>query len=229
MKAMLIWSDGTEINQSIYEDKDGVSGVDRAVAQMHKEYAEHGDNPDEEYGSYEGDRDCCYCNDSEDMCHWLVVELPEDKNFVLPLLYPDAMELLRTLIDSVEDFLDDKGITPEMLPNADRESNSDAALIYGTDYDDLQTGLLSILESVSIQMITIMTRKKWQKRLQIIYRKIYCMQHIDGNRCFIAWMMCIAMRTISELKFRRKRLSRLLKSLLRIMTVMLRKMTCFGN
>lgn len=31
MKAMLIWSDGTEINQSIYEDKDGVSGVDRAV------------------------------------------------------------------------------------------------------------------------------------------------------------------------------------------------------
>lgn len=39
MKAMLIWSDGTEINQSIYEDKDGVSGVDRAVAQMHKEYA----------------------------------------------------------------------------------------------------------------------------------------------------------------------------------------------
>lgn len=104
---------------------------------MHKEYAEHGDNPDEEYGSYEGDRDCCYCNDSEDMCHWLVVELPEDKNFVLPLLYPDAMELLRTLIDSVEDFLDDKGITPEMLPNADRESNSDAALIYGTDYDDL--------------------------------------------------------------------------------------------
>lgn len=32
MKAMLIWSDGTEINQSIYEDKDGVSGVDRAVA-----------------------------------------------------------------------------------------------------------------------------------------------------------------------------------------------------
>ena len=79
MKAMLIWSDGTEINQSIYEDKDGVSGVDRAVAQMHKEYAEHGDNPDEEYGSYEGDRDCCYCNDSEDMCHWQVVELPEDK------------------------------------------------------------------------------------------------------------------------------------------------------
>lgn len=71
------------------------------------------------------------------MCHWQVVELPEDKNFVLPLLYPDAMELLRTLIDSVEDFLDDKGITPEMLPNADRESNSDAALIYGTDYDDL--------------------------------------------------------------------------------------------
>ena len=137
MKAMLIWSDGTEINQSIYEDKDGVSGVDRAVAQMHKEYAEHGDNPDEEYGSYEGDRDCCYCNDSEDMCHWQVVELPEDKNFVLPLLYPDAMELLGTLIDSVEDFLDDKGITPEMLPNADRESNSDAALIYGTDYDDL--------------------------------------------------------------------------------------------
>lgn len=31
MKAMLIWSDGTEINHSIYEDKDGISGVDRGL------------------------------------------------------------------------------------------------------------------------------------------------------------------------------------------------------
>ena len=35
MKAMLIWSDGTEINTTIFEDKDGISGVDRAKAQMH--------------------------------------------------------------------------------------------------------------------------------------------------------------------------------------------------
>ena len=125
MKAMLIWSDGTEINQSIYEDKDGVSGVDRAVAQMHKEYAEHGDNPDDAYGSFEGERSCSYCNDGEDMCQWQVVELPEEKTVTyLPIQnYPDACELLGGMVDVVEDFLEDKGITAEMLPNTDREED----------------------------------------------------------------------------------------------------------
>ena len=139
MKAMLIWSDGTEINHSIYEDKDGISGVDRAVAQMHKEYAEHGDTPDDEYGSYEGERSCSYCNDGEDMCQWQVIELPEEKTVTyLPIQnYPDACELLGGMVDVVEDFLEDKGITAEMLPNADREEDPDGALIYGSDYDTL--------------------------------------------------------------------------------------------
>lgn len=139
MKAMLIWSDGTEINHSIYEDKDGISGVDRAVAQMHKEYTEHGDTPDDEYGSYEGERSCSYCNDGEDMCQWQVIELPEEKTVTyLPIQnYPDACELLGGMVDVVEDFLEDKGITAEMLPNADREEGPDGALIYGSDYDTL--------------------------------------------------------------------------------------------
>lgn len=139
MKAMLIWSDGTEINTTIFEDKDGISGVDRAKAQMQKEYHEHGDTPDDEYGSYEGERSCSYCNDGEDMCQWQVVELPEDKTVAyLPIQnYPDACELLGGMVDVVEDFLENKGITAEMLPNADREEDPDGALIYGSDYDTL--------------------------------------------------------------------------------------------
>lgn len=116
MKAMLIWSDGTEINHSIYEDKDGISGVDRAVAQMHKEYAELWDTPeDKNNGSYEGDRDCCYCMIAENKT---IAYLPIQS-------YPAACELLDSMADIVEDFLEDKGITAEMLPNTDREEDPD--------------------------------------------------------------------------------------------------------
>ena len=41
------------------------------------------------------------------------------------------------MVDVVEDFLEDKGITAEMLPNTDREEDPDGALIYGSDYDTL--------------------------------------------------------------------------------------------
>ena len=73
------------------------------------------------------------------MCQWQVVELPEEKTITyLPIQnYPDACEVLGGMVDVVEDFLEDKGITAEMLPNTDREEDPDGALIYGRDYDTL--------------------------------------------------------------------------------------------
>lgn len=39
------------------------------------------------------------------------------------------------LVDTLEDYLESKGVTNEMLPNAEREEDDDAAIIYGWHYD----------------------------------------------------------------------------------------------
>lgn len=49
----------------------------------------------------------------------------------------DRMELWGRLIDVVEDWLSEKGITEEDIPNEDREGVEDAAIIFGDDYDYL--------------------------------------------------------------------------------------------
>ncbi len=47
----------------------------------------------------------------------------------------DRMELWGRLIDVVEDWLVEKGITEEDIPNEEREDVEDAAIIFGDDYD----------------------------------------------------------------------------------------------
>lgn len=49
----------------------------------------------------------------------------------------DRMELWGCLIDVVEDWLDEKGITADDIPNDEREGVEDAAIIFGDDYDYL--------------------------------------------------------------------------------------------
>lgn len=51
--------------------------------------------------------------------------------------YETKAELFGRLIDAVEDFLADHGVTAKELPNEERDEEEDAALIYGSDYDDL--------------------------------------------------------------------------------------------
>ena len=55
-------------------------------------------------------------------------------------------ELWGRLIDAVEDWLTEKGITPEDIPNPERdeynqeagyEEGENEAIIFGSDYDDL--------------------------------------------------------------------------------------------
>lgn len=49
----------------------------------------------------------------------------------------DRVELWGRLIDVVEDWLDEKGITADNIPNDEREDVEDAAIIFGDDYDYL--------------------------------------------------------------------------------------------
>lgn len=49
----------------------------------------------------------------------------------------ERMELWGGLIDVVEDWLEEKGITANDIPNEEREDTKDAAIIYGSDYDYL--------------------------------------------------------------------------------------------
>lgn len=62
------------------------------------------------------------------------------------LTQADRCELFGQLIDVVEDWLEEKGITPEMIPNDEREEGDDsAAIIYGADYDDLADRFSNVL------------------------------------------------------------------------------------
>lgn len=53
-------------------------------------------------------------------------------------------ELLGEIINVFENFLDEKGITPDMVPNSEREDD-DSAIIYGEDYDALADQIAAIL------------------------------------------------------------------------------------
>lgn len=62
------------------------------------------------------------------------------------LTQADRCELFGQLIDVVEDWLEEKGITPEMIPNDEREEGDEtAAIIYGADYDDLADRFSTVL------------------------------------------------------------------------------------
>ena len=58
----------------------------------------------------------------------------------------DKCELFGMLIDTVEDWLESKGITVDNIPNDEREQEDDsAAIIYGSDYDYLANKFADIL------------------------------------------------------------------------------------
>lgn len=55
-------------------------------------------------------------------------------------------ELLGQIIDIFEDFLSDKGISVDDIPNPEREEEDDcSAIIYGNDYDVLADKIASVL------------------------------------------------------------------------------------
>lgn len=64
-----------------------------------------------------------------------------DKN----MTQADRSELFGHLIDVVEDWLEKKGITPQDIPNDEREGDN-AAIIYGSDYDALADAFAQVLD-----------------------------------------------------------------------------------
>ena len=58
----------------------------------------------------------------------------------------DRTEFLGQLIDVVEDWLEEKGID---IPHSEK-NELNAAIIYGSDYDKLQSGFNSIMESYHV-------------------------------------------------------------------------------
>lgn len=56
----------------------------------------------------------------------------------------DLPEFCGQLIDELEDFLEARHV---MLPNSERDEDPDAAIIYGSDYDDLCDAIIHILDS----------------------------------------------------------------------------------
>lgn len=54
----------------------------------------------------------------------------------------EKAEFLGQIIDIFEDFLEERGV---MLDNPEREEDDDAAIIYGTDYGELQSQLEDLM------------------------------------------------------------------------------------
>lgn len=54
----------------------------------------------------------------------------------------DRAELRGELVDVVEDFLEEKGID---IPNDEKDDDENAAIIYGSDYDQIANGLENVL------------------------------------------------------------------------------------
>lgn len=56
----------------------------------------------------------------------------------------DLAELCGQIIDGFEDLLEAKRIT---IPNPEQDGDEFAAIIYGTDYSDLQTHIVETLQN----------------------------------------------------------------------------------
>lgn len=79
---------------------------------------------------------------TEGKCRLLVWRRVEDtRNYINGL--PNN-ELLGLLIDVVEDYLESKGITPDDIPNDERDGDN-SAVIYGSDYDVIADRFADVL------------------------------------------------------------------------------------
>ena len=78
MRALVVWSDGIEMNYHFFTDSAERDGVEHAHEHMRTEYMTHPGTPDK-------DNDISYCSryeavfqaDGEDACIWNVIPLPE--------------------------------------------------------------------------------------------------------------------------------------------------------
>ena len=84
------------------------------------------------------------CVSIENCMHCKPVEVKNTPFITRDLSQDERCELWGCLIDVVEDWLESRGITPEDIPNDEREGEG-AAIIYGCDYDILADGFAAVL------------------------------------------------------------------------------------
>ncbi len=65
----------------------------------------------------------------------------------LKLTHSERMEFFGLFADVFEDFLDEKGVE---IPNPEKEDDDNAAILYGTDYDQIVSGIEGILISYGV-------------------------------------------------------------------------------
>ena len=88
-----------------------------------------------------------YVADMETYQHMYALELNQTKENIARYNEYSQYKINETivnLIDVVEDFLERKGITPEDIPNSEREGDN-PAIIYGDDFDELYQVFQNIL------------------------------------------------------------------------------------
>lgn len=69
-------------------------------------------------------------------------------NWKVQVSKEEIPELIGSLIDLFEDFLEEKGVTSEMMPNSERDTEDnceETAIIYGEDYDLLADSIADVL------------------------------------------------------------------------------------
>lgn len=69
-------------------------------------------------------------------------------NWKVQVSKEEIPELIGSLIDLFEDFLEEKGVTSEMMPNPERDTEDnceETAIIYGEDYDLLADSIADVL------------------------------------------------------------------------------------
>lgn len=69
-------------------------------------------------------------------------------NWKVQVSKEEIPELIGSLIDLFEDFLEEKGVTSEMMLNLERDTENnceETAIIYGEDYDLLADSIADVL------------------------------------------------------------------------------------
>lgn len=75
-----------------------------------------------------------------------------------PLTNSERMEMIGCIIDVIEDFLEARGIAIE---NDEKKDDYNLAIIYGSDYDELSTGIENVLiDSGILNMKCAVTAKE---------------------------------------------------------------------
>lgn len=62
----------------------------------------------------------------------------------------NVAEFVGQMVDILEDYLETKGVTPDMLKNPEKGDDEDAAIIFGSDYDIIDDAVRTELDLLDL-------------------------------------------------------------------------------